>query len=81
MSVQIADEVSPMSPCPTPETLSRLAGDSASGSRFATMEAHVQMCANCQEVLQRLAADASVSRDVEPDDWRSRHTLPRSPVS
>ena len=50
-----------MSPCPTPETLSRLASDSASGSHFATMEAHVQMCANCQDVLERLAADASVS--------------------
>jgi eukaryotic-like serine/threonine-protein kinase len=50
-----------MSPCPTPETLSRLACDSASGSHFATMEAHVQMCANCQDVLERLATDASVS--------------------
>jgi eukaryotic-like serine/threonine-protein kinase len=50
-----------MSSCPTPETLSRLACDWASGSRFATMEAHVQMCTNCQEVLERLAADASVT--------------------
>jgi serine/threonine protein kinase/tetratricopeptide (TPR) repeat protein len=52
-----------MSPCPTPETLSRLACDSSSGARFATMESHVQMCANCQEVLERLAADASVSEE------------------
>ena len=50
-----------MSPCPSPETLSQLARDSSSGSHFATMEAHVQMCANCQEVLERLAADAAVS--------------------
>jgi hypothetical protein len=50
-----------MSSCPTPETLSRLAGDSASGSHFATMEAHVQSCANCQDVLERMAADTSVS--------------------
>jgi eukaryotic-like serine/threonine-protein kinase len=47
-----------MSQCPTPETLSRIACDGASGSRFATMEAHVQMCADCQEALERLAADA-----------------------
>jgi eukaryotic-like serine/threonine-protein kinase len=47
-----------MSRCPTPETLSRLACDGASGSRFATMEAHVQICADCQEALERLAADA-----------------------
>ena len=52
-----------MSPCPTPETLSRLACDSASSSHFATMEAHVQMCADCQGVLERLAADASVSEE------------------
>ena len=50
-----------MSPCPTPETLSRLACDSSSGSRFATLEAHVQMCAHCQEILEQLAADASDS--------------------
>jgi hypothetical protein len=55
-----------MSPCPTPETLSRLACDSSSGSRFATMEAHVQMCANCQEVLERLAADAFGSEGRGP---------------
>ena len=30
-----------MSPCPSPETLSRLARDSSSGSHFAAMEAHV----------------------------------------
>jgi eukaryotic-like serine/threonine-protein kinase len=62
-----------VSPCPTPETLSRLACDSASGSRFVTMEAHVQMCANCQKALEHLAADASVSEEracgrlVEPE--------------
>ena len=70
-----------MSPCPTPETLGRLACASSSGSRFAAMEAHVADVHDCQEVLERLAADASVSRDVGPDDWRSRSTPPRSPVS
>jgi hypothetical protein len=52
-----------MSPCPTPEALGRFACDFASGSHFATMEAHVQMCASCQDVLERLAADASVSEE------------------
>jgi len=55
-----------MSPCPSPETLSQVARDSSSGSHFATMEAHVQMCANCQAVLERLAADASVSAGRGP---------------
>jgi hypothetical protein len=50
-----------MSPCSTPETLSRLACEPASNSHFASIEAHVQMCANCQEVLEQLAADGSVS--------------------
>ena len=71
-----------MSPCPSPETLSRLARDSSSGSRFAAMEAHVETCAACQDVLERLAADASgLSRDAAPHDWRSRSNPPRSPVS
>ncbi len=52
-----------MSPCPTPDTLSRLARNSASGSHFATVEAHIQMCTRCQDVLERLAADASVSEE------------------
>ena len=34
-----------MPPCPTPETLSQLASDSESGTRFANLEAHVQICA------------------------------------
>jgi serine/threonine protein kinase len=37
-----------------------------SGSRFAAMEAHVQMCTGCQAVLERLAADASVSEGRGP---------------
>jgi eukaryotic-like serine/threonine-protein kinase len=47
-----------MCPCPSPETFCQLARDLPSGSHLATMEAHVQMCANCQEVLERLAANA-----------------------
>lgn len=55
-----------MSPCPTPEALSQLAGDSLSGSRFAAMEAHVQLCPSCQEVLERLAADVLGSEGRGP---------------
>ncbi len=62
-----------MSACPTPETLHRLACDSSSVSPFAALEAHVQICANCQEVLERLAADGygsegcGPSRPAEPE--------------
>ena len=68
-----------MSPCPSPETLSRLARDSSSGSHFATMEAHVQMCANCQKVLERLAADASVVRGTRPRTTRGAGAPPHDP--
>ena len=70
-----------MSPCPSPETLSQLARDSSSGSHFATMEAHVQMCADCQEVLERLAADASVSEGRGPGRLAEPEHPPRSPDS
>ena len=55
-----------MSLCPTPETLCRLACDSSGGSQFAGIEAHVQACAHCQQVLERLASDASVSEGHGP---------------
>ena len=56
-----------MSPCPSPETLGRLAHASSSGSRFAAMEAHVETCPDCQDVLERLAADSSACEDREPE--------------
>jgi eukaryotic-like serine/threonine-protein kinase len=55
-----------MSSCPAPEMLSQLAYDSSSGLRFAALEAHVQTCVNCQEVLERLAVDASVCEQRGP---------------
>ena len=73
-----------MSPCPSPETLSQLARDPSSGSHFATIEAHVQICAHCQIVLERLAADASVSlgrasgRLAVPEHPRARGAPRRS---
>src|SRR3954447_19600217 len=67
-----------MSPCPTPETLNRLACDPASELQFATVEAHVQLCASCQEVLERLAADASGSGGRAPARRETEHppTIP-----
>src|SRR6516165_5723697 len=55
-----------MSPCPTPETLSRLACDASGGSLFAGIEAHVQACAHCQQVLERLAFPPSVTEGHGP---------------
>ena len=48
-----------MSPCPSPETLDRLAQALPSDSRFSAMESHVESCAGCRNVLERLAADSS----------------------
>src|SRR3954449_11089357 len=50
-----------MSPCPSPETLGRLAHARSSDSRFAAMDAHVDACPHCQGVLERLAALVTVS--------------------
>ena len=50
-----------MSPCPTPETLARLASNPSNDSRFGTIDNHIQLCTNCQDRLERLAADPSVS--------------------
>src|SRR5436305_488007 len=55
-----------MSPCPSPETLGRLADASLSASNFSAMEAHVEACPDCQGVLERLAADSSAREDREP---------------
>ena len=52
-----------MSACPSPETLGRLTHASSSASRFAAMEAHVEACPECQNVLERLAADSSACED------------------
>ena len=64
-----------MCPCPSPETLSQVVRHSSSDSHFATMDAHVQMCTDCQEVLERLAAHASVSEGCGP----GRLTEPEHP--
>jgi eukaryotic-like serine/threonine-protein kinase len=55
-----------MPACPTPDTLSRLASNSSCDSRFTTMEAHIQMCTDCQGVLERLAALPSLAPERGP---------------
>jgi hypothetical protein len=54
-----------MSPCPSPETLGRLAQDSSGSTRFSATEAHVEACLACLGVLERLAADSSAYADHE----------------
>ena len=68
-----------MSSCPSPETLSRLTHASSSASRFATMEAHVEPCPDCQNVLERLAADSSESEVREPGRLPPREQPPAIP--
>ncbi len=56
-----------MSPCPSPETLGRLANASSSASNFLAMEAHVETCPDCQGVLERLAVHSSACEDCKPE--------------
>ena len=48
-----------MSSCPSPETIGQFANDRLSGPRYAAMEAHVETCSACQDILERLAAESS----------------------
>ena len=48
-----------MSSCPSPETIGQFANAGLSGPRYAVMEAHVETCAACQDILERLAALSS----------------------
>ncbi|MGO9470324.1 MAG: protein kinase domain-containing protein [Isosphaeraceae bacterium] len=68
-----------MSPCPSPETLGRLTHASSSASRFGAMEAHVEACPDCQNVLERLAADSSACEDREPEGLPPREQPPMIP--
>jgi tetratricopeptide (TPR) repeat protein len=48
-----------MSTCPSPETIGHFISGSWNGSRYAAMDAHVEACAACQDILERLAAESS----------------------
>jgi serine/threonine protein kinase len=48
-----------MSSCPSPETIGQFADAGLSGARYAAMEAHVETCSACQDILERLAAEST----------------------
>ena len=56
-----------MSSCPSPETIGQLANARSSGPRYAAMEAHVETCSACQDILERLAAESSECEMHEPE--------------
>jgi serine/threonine protein kinase len=68
-----------MSPCPSPDTLGRLAHPSSSGSQFSAIEAHVQACPACQGVVERLAALSSACANHEPERLPPRQQPPTIP--
>ena len=43
------------------------------------MEAHVEACPDCQNVLERLAADSSACQDREPEGLPPREQPPMIP--
>jgi hypothetical protein len=55
-----------MVPCPTPETLGQLACNASVNTQFTALEAHVQTCALCQEVLERVVAVDPLSEGHGP---------------
>ncbi len=56
-----------MSTCPSPETIGRFANDRLSGPRYAAMDAHVETCSACQDILERLAALSSECKIHGPE--------------
>jgi len=64
-----------MSSCPSPETIGQFANARLSGPRYAAMEAHVETCFACQDILERLAAESSECKIHGPE----RLPLPEQP--
>ena len=56
-----------ISDCPSANTLGRLADRSSIASRFLAMEAHVEACRACQDMLERLAASTCLCEDQRPE--------------
>jgi WD40 repeat protein/tetratricopeptide (TPR) repeat protein len=61
-----------MTPCPSHEKLSRFLGEQLSGADFDDVERHVQICARCQETLDRLSGAEPLTLG-RPDWTRSVH--------
>ena len=64
-----------MSLCPSAETIGQFASARLTGPRYAAMDAHVETCAACQDILERLAAESSECEIQKPE----RHRLPERP--
>ena len=56
-----------MSSCPSPETIGEFANARLSGPRYAAMDAHVETCSACQDILERLAAESSECEIQKPE--------------
>src|SRR5271165_1253579 len=56
-----------MSSCPSPETIGQFVNARLSGPRYAVMEAHVETCSACQDILERLAAESSACETHGPE--------------
>ena len=54
-----------MSPHPTGEQLQSLLDDCVAKTEYAAVRAHVEQCARCQRLLERLASDPPVAH------WRA----------
>ena len=49
-----------MSPCPSPGTIGQFANAGLSGPGYAAMEAHVETCSACQDILKSKGSDQSL---------------------
>ena len=68
-----------MSSCPSSETIRHFVNDRLSGSRFGSMEAHVETCPACQGILERLAAESSECEAHQPKRLPARDQPPTIP--
>ena len=68
-----------MSPCPSPATLGRLALGPDAEPGFAAVEAHVESCPGCQDLLERLAVESSTSYGRGPERRPPPETPPAIP--
>ncbi len=59
-------KVSLMTACPSREALGRLADAGSTESQYLAMEAHVETCSACQDILEGLAALSSECESFQP---------------
>src|SRR5262245_61021415 len=60
--------LSTMTRCPPPELLRRLLADELSGPEAESVEAHVEVCADCQQALEQLTATVDRRATAATDD-------------